>query len=341
VAEEGAVEAFALDACGGLRRIGAVPAAGTPDGLAPSPDGRFVYALDGDGRVQGFRVGQGGALVALAAPAVPAGRGAQAAAFSPSGRHLYVADAEADAIFCYARDPATGALAPLRPASVPTGDGSTPWALAVAPSGRYLYVVERGADAVVRYDIRPATGTLVPATRGSTASDGIYPRSIVLSSDGRYAYVANESDTIAEFSVRDDGSLVPLPDSPLTLAGEIPWQIVLAPSGRYAYVVNQGGFVMEYAVNRTGQTMASEGFAAGPGELLPIPGAPTAVGSAPTALALDPTARFAYVLEGYADRVLVFHVAPDGLLVPAPGGARTGADPSALAVVALPTGAGA
>jgi 6-phosphogluconolactonase (cycloisomerase 2 family) len=243
VAEEGAVEAFALDACGGLRRIGAVPAAGTPDGLAPSPDGRFVYALDGDGRVQGFRVGQGGALVALAAPAVPAGRGAQAAAFSPSGRHLYVADAEADAISCYARDPATGALAPLRPASVPTGDGSTPWALAVAPSGRYLYVVERGADAVVRYDIRPATGTLVPATRGSTASDGIYPRSIVLSSDGRYAYVANESDTIAEFSVRDDGSLVPLPDSPLTLAGEIPWQIVLAPSGRYAYVVNQGGFV--------------------------------------------------------------------------------------------------
>lgn len=339
-AQDGTIGEYALNTCGALTALGSVRAGGAPTDVVVTADGRFAYATDQRGRIDAYRVRPDGRLAPLRPAALPAAAGSLAAVIDPRGEYVYVANSQADSISGYALDPATGALRPLPGFPLSTGHGSAPWSLGLPPSGRFLYVVERGANEVARYALDRKTGRLAAVRGGAVTSDGIYPRSIAFSPSGRFAYVANESNTIAEFAVgAADGRLTPIQGSPLVLAGEFPWQVVVAASGRFAYVVNNVGFIMEYEVNTGPGQMASEGYTAVTGGLLPLPGSPVQAGNSPYAMALDPSGQFAFAVEEYQDRVLGFRVTPSGLLSPLHGATPTGADPRTVTLVSLPASA--
>lgn len=169
--------------------------------IAPSPDGRQVYATDlGADRVFGYTLdGSTGELVArtgAGASATP-GAGPRHFAFSPDGVTVYVINELDSTLTRYARDAESGQLDAHE--TVPTlpedFDGSSSCAqVVVSPDGRFVYGSNRGHDSVAVWAVGE-DGALrflrhVPA-RGKT------PRNFNLDPSGAWLLVANQdSDSV-------------------------------------------------------------------------------------------------------------------------------------------------
>jgi hypothetical protein len=258
-----------------------------PRTIAVSPDGRFLYAAAfGADAVIGFaRTPAQGALSpapgACAASAGAAGACARAAALdgvtdlalSRDGRFLYTAAYHDGAVAAFARDPASGALAPLPgPAGcvAVTGAGGCAqgrglrgaFNLALSPDGRSLYVVARHSAALTVFDVDRATGALRqkagPAGCLSSSGEGGCAaerglrgaRGITVSPDGRNVYTGAFSDSaIGAFARAADGRLTRLPGRlGCVAAGRRPrgcargrgmrqaWGVTVSADGRFAYV---------------------------------------------------------------------------------------------------------
>ncbi|WP_051797319.1 beta-propeller fold lactonase family protein [Streptomyces sp. NRRL S-337] len=143
--------------------------------LSMSRDGRFLFAA-GQNRLTGIDVSSQekfmetnaweGSILSIAA--------------APDGRHVYVADEDADTVFLFA-------LAdPVNPGT-PVPVGSQPNAVAVTPDGD-VYVANRASDDVTVID--GSTLTVV-----ATLPVGVSPAALTVSADGRRVYVANQNDT--------------------------------------------------------------------------------------------------------------------------------------------------
>jgi 6-phosphogluconolactonase len=94
-------------------------------------------------------------------------------AIDPTGRWAYVANGPSSTVSQYRID-ATGALTPLSPPTVSTGNIAS--SVTVDPSGRTVYVANQGSDTISQYNIG-VTGTLTPLSP-PTASTGPSPTSI-------------------------------------------------------------------------------------------------------------------------------------------------------------------
>jgi 6-phosphogluconolactonase (cycloisomerase 2 family) len=218
--------------------------------VAVSPDGRSVYALSygsgaledslvaltrdrRTGRLAPVPAGRGGCVVPLGSKRCPvhaAGlRGASAVAVSPDGRFVYVASQLSSAVVAFVRNRATGGLRPVAGAGGCVQDAGTP-----PPSG----------------DIGCAVKS--PALRGA--------RSLALSADGRFAYIASFDPGAVAVLVRNrsTGTLAPLQGSGACLVptgGSAPTEgacgkvdglrgagaVALAPSGRSLYIATISG----------------------------------------------------------------------------------------------------
>ena len=222
-----------------------------PVGLAVSRDGRSVYATAGDSTsiapfAREKRGARRGALTPLAClsetdadctpqPHLSAVIGVQV---SPDGRHLYAVAQGDGAILAFARDPRTGALAPLPGLDgCISHDGSSGTcrqgrgllgarALATSRDGRSVYVVSEFGNAVAVFARDRRTGALTQlagldgcVTEGgstSTCAGGtalLGPRGVAVSGDGRHVYVAAAgSNAVAVFARnRKTGALAQLP----------------------------------------------------------------------------------------------------------------------------------
>lgn len=169
--------------------------------IAPSPDGRYVYATDlGADRIFGYRLDPAtGQLLPVAGAGAVAepGAGPRHFAFSPDGATVYVINELGFTVTRYAYDPDSGRLAPLQ--SVPTlPPGFDEWNLcahvAVSPDGRFMYGSNRGHDSIATWAVA-GDGALtflrhVPA-------GGKTPRNFTLDPSGAWLLVANQdSDTV-------------------------------------------------------------------------------------------------------------------------------------------------
>ncbi|MGF0176477.1 lactonase family protein [Streptomyces sp. Marseille-Q5077] len=222
---------------------------GAPCHLSVHPSGRWLLSANyGTGSVAVHPIDNSGALgertdlVTHSAPAPGPGQdGPHAHQFdtSPDGGHVLAVDLGTDTVYSYRLDQKAGTLAEV--ARAQTEPGAGPRHLTFHPGGRYAYVANEvdNTVAVCAYD--PGTGRLSIGTAQSTGtgSGTSYPAQLVVTRNGRYAYLANRGhNSLTRYAVEGDGARLRLLDT-VPVSGDFPRQIALSPDGTLLFTANQ------------------------------------------------------------------------------------------------------
>ena len=182
-----------------------------------------------------------------------------------------------------------------------------PGTIAISADGKHAYVTNYQGNTVTHFPIA-ADGTL-PAGSATTVPGGWpngRPFYIMLSPDGKSAYVGNHPDSsglgsVSQYSVAADGTLSPkAPPSIVTGGGTN--QIAIRRDGLSAYVAAGNNTVLQY-------------FIAADGTLSPKSPPSVTTGFNPSAIALSDDSRCAYVTD-YQSTVWQYSIASDGTLSP-------------------------
>jgi 6-phosphogluconolactonase (cycloisomerase 2 family) len=204
-----------------------------------------------------------------------------------------------------------GNLTPLTP---PILSGSIRLlAITADPSAHAVYVTAAN-DTVSQFHINP-DGTLVPLGQAQSTVPYL-PTSVVVTPNGRYAYVANSvgSGYISQFGINGDGSLSPLVPSAVPIDPSLinPRSMVVTPDGQFVYVACEGTGDPESTPARAG---VAQFRISGTGELTPLtppfiePDRPLAV-----SVTISSNSKFAYVVTKPDSQIFQFRIEPDGHL---------------------------
>ncbi len=160
--------------------------------------------------------------------------------FDPSGNWIAVPDKGLDKILVYRLDHASGMLTEV--AACQSREGAGPRHIAFHPQGRLAYVINELDSTVAAYRFDPATGSIEPFQILSSLADSFTGNSrgaeIAVSDDGRFVYVSNRgSDTIAAFSIGEEGRMTPL--GSWATAGRTPRFFAVLPEGRILLIANE------------------------------------------------------------------------------------------------------
>lgn len=223
-----------------------------PSYLAPSPDGRFLYAVSEtpDGTAAAFALTPQGPR--LLAPAVPVD-GADPTHLTLADGHLVTANYSSGSVSTLPVR-ADGTL--TGPATVLAHRGSGPQAdrqegphahaVLSDPGGRWLLSVDLGTDSVRSCVLAPADGTLSVHAE-TRLRPGSGPRHLAFHPHRDRAYVLNELDptvTVCRWDAAA-GALTPLGETRLLPdgnddAGTFPSELVVSLDGRFAWAANRG-----------------------------------------------------------------------------------------------------
>ncbi len=250
-------------------------------------------------------------------------------AVSSNGFFAYIANSRTNKVTAF-RIGTNGAL--LLGASTPdtpnpASVGTTPRALVVSGDSRFLYVANSGSDTVTVFSIGTAgVLTPVPPSTGNpnpVSAGGLSPVALIISSIGRFLYVANStSNTITAFQVESSGLLTQVPQAgpgtnPVSTNVTGPTALAMSSNGQFLYVTNgASNTVTAFRVETSGL-------------LTPIPpvgSTPNPVstgGTTPNGIAVEPNGTHLYIANR-GGTVSAFTIGNDGLLtlVPASGAAQ-------------------
>ncbi|MEU4445780.1 lactonase family protein [Actinosynnema sp. NPDC050801] len=183
----------------------------------------------------------------------------------PTGEFVLAVDLGTDSVYSY-RLGDQGRLTPAGTARVHAGAG--PRHLAFHPSGRYAYIANELDSTIVVADYD--RGVLRPGLKLSTLPAGApttprnYPAEVLVSADGRFAYLSNRGhDSVAVFAVERGGAVLRLVEA-VPVGGGYPRHLVLDASGRFLLAANQNSDnITTFAVDRsTGRLRPSSTTAA-------------------------------------------------------------------------------
>ncbi|MFC7844610.1 lactonase family protein [Streptomyces sp. NPDC057382] len=220
-----------------------------PCHLSVHPSGRWLLSANyGSGSVAVHPIEPSGALggrtglVTHSSP--PPGPGqdgphAHQIVTSPDGGHVLAVDLGTDSVYTYRLDEKAGTLTEV--ARARTRPGAGPRHLTFHPGGRYAYLADEvdNTVAVCAYD--PATGRLrVGAPQSTGTGPGTsYPAQLLVTPNGRYAYLANRGDdSITRYAVEGDGARLRLLDT-VPVGGEFPRHVAFSPEGTLLFAANQ------------------------------------------------------------------------------------------------------
>ncbi|MFK4144756.1 lactonase family protein [Streptomyces sp. NPDC004065] len=216
-----------------------------------------VHPIEGSGAL-GERTG----LVTHTGPPGPGQQGPHAhqVVTSPDGGHVLAVDLGTDTVHTYRLDTRRGRLGEVSRAR--TRPGAGPRHLTFHPGGRYAYLANEVDDTVAVCAYEPATGRLTVGAPQPTGSGGgtNYPAQILVTSDGRFAYLANRGhNSLARFAVEADGARLRLLDT-VAVGGDFPRQIAFSPDGTLLFAANQkSGTVTVFHVDRASGALRPAG----------------------------------------------------------------------------------
>ncbi len=297
---------------GRLRHHGYVQTGDGPTELVIEPSGQFAYTLNGNSTdISLFTIDSlSGELVAADCnqstgilDTCSTGGTPVSMAFEPNGQFAYVANQTSDTLTAHAKDSATGALSSVAtqpPIDVTADGGDTPVKLKIHPNGSFLYVAYDASNNVGVYQIDPLDGTLTEVTGSPVASGGTAASDIVITPDGQYAFVANQSGEIGVFTIDGSGLLV-ANGSPLLAAGApTPYALAIENSGRWLYMLSQelSGNVSLFEIQSDGTLVQRD---CGAAQTCPA-------GSVPESIAVDPTGQFVSVANGSDNTLSLFAI---------------------------------
>ncbi|ATL32813.1 lactonase family protein [Streptomyces formicae] len=250
--EKGAVTAVALAADGeGPHKVLNTRATGGagPCHLSVHPGGRWLLSANyGSGSVSVHPVEPSGALgertdlVTHSTPEPGPGQNgphAHQIITAPDGRHVLAVDLGNDTVYTYRLDLKAGRLSEVSHARLRPGAG--PRHLTFHPEGRFAYLADELDNTVVVCAYDPATGRLTPGDPQPTGTGGgtSYPAQILVTREGRFAFLANRGhNSITRYAVEDGGARLRLLDT-VDVGGDFPRQLAFSPSGRLLFAANQ------------------------------------------------------------------------------------------------------
>jgi 6-phosphogluconolactonase (cycloisomerase 2 family) len=234
---------MSLDASGNFAFV-ANYAGGTIAVLPIEEGGRLGAAVDVHS--------DGGSVGAKAATDAPAGSfaisghdgpHAHMIAAGPGNRFVLAVDLGQDRIYVYSFDRNIGKLTLLEAApfaSFPSGDG--PRHFVFHPNARWMYVVGEESSTVEFFHYDTASGRLTLQQTISSLPKQFagtnFTSELVISSDGRFLYVANRlHDTITICAIDSSGRLTLVGE--VSTMGDYPRHCTFDPTGRFLYVCNQ------------------------------------------------------------------------------------------------------
>jgi 6-phosphogluconolactonase len=216
-------------------------------GLAATPNGRFLYAADATGNIGAFSV-NGATGVPTTIPGSPFASGLNLQlVVDPSGKFLYASDDDSPGgILAFTIDP-SGSLIPVSGSPFAITDptvvaNSEPFV--IVDTGSFVYAALSAANKIAALSIDSKTGALTPVI-GSPFSAG--KGTAVLALANNFLYAVNWTDgNISGYSIDPtNGALTPIPGSPF---GSDSATLAVDPSGKYLYVSQLDG-IQGYNIN--------------------------------------------------------------------------------------------
>jgi 6-phosphogluconolactonase len=323
------IYAFSYDATSAqITPLGLAAETTNPSWVAPSPDGRFLYAVNevpnyqgpNSGGVSAFSVDKATGKLSFLNEMPTRGADPCYVSVDRSGKYVLVANYTGGsvAVFPILAD---GKLGEASAFVQHTGHGADPkrqeaphaHSIDVMPGGRYAMVDDLGLDEVVSYKFDAAKGTLTPnAPPFAKVADGSGPRHFALAPSGKYAYVISEiKGTVTVFSANlATGTLHPvqaISTLPKDYSGEIEdAEIRIHPSGKFLYASNRG----------EGNSIAVYSVDPSKGTLTLVEITPTQ-GKTPRSFEIDPTGSLLFAENQKSDNIVVFKIdASTGRLTP-------------------------
>ncbi|MEW1691148.1 lactonase family protein [Streptomyces sp. NPDC091265] len=269
--EQGGVTAVALAADGTFRVLGTRDTGGAgPCHLSVHPGGQWLFSANyTSGSVAVHPVAADGSLgertdlVAHTTPAPGPGQDgphAHQIITAPDGGHLLAADLGNDTVYTYRLDEEHGTLEQLSYAALRPGAG--PRHLTFHPGGRHAYLACELDNTVVVCGYDPATGVLTPGSPQPTGTGGgtSYPAQLLVTADGRFAYLANRGhNSLTRYAVEDGGATLRLLDT-VPVGGDFPRHIAFSPDGALLLAANQkSGTVTVFRVDAQSGALESVG----------------------------------------------------------------------------------
>ncbi|MGW7510395.1 lactonase family protein [Streptomyces massasporeus] len=220
-----------------------------PCHLSVHPGGRWLLSANyGTGSVAVHPIDASGALGErtdlvrhTSPPPGPGQEGPHAHQFvtSPDGGHVLAVDLGTDTVYTYRLDEKAGTLTEV--AQAHTRPGAGPRHLTFHPDGRYAYLANEADNtvAVCSYDKASGRVTVGEAQSTGTGSGTSYPAQILVTADGRHAYLANRGhNSLTRYAVEADGARLRLLDT-VPVGGDFPRQIAFSPEGTLLFAANQ------------------------------------------------------------------------------------------------------
>ncbi len=180
--------------------------------VVPSPDNSLLYAVDkgADGIFQ-YKIEENGRLTPLRKIPTAKGSGPRHLAFNPKNPNEFVVIRELDnRIATYRLDAAQKAVCVDSASTLPHYFTETSYCADIHyhPNGRFVYGSNRGHNSIVVMAVSPEGRLTV---KGHVPSGGTFPRSFVLTPDGRWMLVANQNSSTVQIYRVDAQTGMPTP----------------------------------------------------------------------------------------------------------------------------------
>ncbi|HUG11521.1 MAG TPA: lactonase family protein [Opitutaceae bacterium] len=286
----------------------------SPNYLAVSPDGRFLFAATRPngpgGAVSSYAITRPSGRLELVDEKFAGGAGPCHVSIDTTGRTVLVANYSGGSVKSFRTGPdgrlTDGTFAQHEGRSVNPSRQRGPHAhcFVTAPQGGFALACDLGTDRIMNYRLDPADASLVanePAY--AVVPPGSGPRHLVFSADGTRVYVVNEMTcTLSTFAwdasrgaldARETISLLPAGveiESSFSAAA-----IVASPDGRFVFATVRGhNSVSVFATGTDGALSLIENVPCG--------------GETPRGLGIDPTGRWLLVGNQKSNSVAVFAI---------------------------------